>query len=54
MLKLPACMLYPFPALIIDIIPVTLTIQVHIIPGLELGILTFPRLVSVVVSDDVF
>jgi hypothetical protein len=28
------------PALIVDIIPVTLTIQFHIIPGLEPGILT--------------
>jgi hypothetical protein len=40
----------PSPGIIVDIIPVTLTIQVHIIPGLEPGILTLPRLVSVVVS----
>jgi hypothetical protein len=40
MLKLPACMLYPFSLTHHNIIPVTLTIQVHIIPGLEPGILT--------------
>jgi len=39
----------PSPSLVIDMIPVTLTIQVHIIHGLEPGILTLPRLVSVVV-----
>lgn len=38
----------PSPSLIIDAIVVTLTIQVHIIPGLEPRILTLPRLVSVV------
>jgi hypothetical protein len=40
MLKLPHACYIPSPSLTIDIILVTLIIQVHIVPGLESGILT--------------